>query len=291
MTAHQRALNQNSGQALLIIILVLAIALTVGLSVVSRTVTDIRISRQEEESARAFSWAEAGIEEALKLDLGSGQSRSQTVGEVSYTVSAVGQGGGQWFLFSGSKFDQGETQTVWLAEHNDKGVPDPASGMYSDNKIDFYWGNDGEDSNTAIEATIFYKEAGVFKSTKGAFDPVAGRCGATGNGFECAETGQYNVGPEGGQLTFRYRRLNFPIPSSGGITLYALRLKPIYNNTAQIMGVASPGGKNFPSQGKCYISSAQVTTSGVSRRVQQCQFYKTPLTIFDYALFSQGSID
>ncbi|MGB9585898.1 MAG: hypothetical protein ACPL7A_00585, partial [Anaerolineales bacterium] len=59
-------MKKNSGQALLIILLVMAVGLTIGLAVISRSVTDIRISRQEEESARMFSVAEAGIEEALK---------------------------------------------------------------------------------------------------------------------------------------------------------------------------------------------------------------------------------
>ena len=55
------------GQALIIILLVMAVGLTMGLAVVSRSVTDIRISQQEEESARAFSAAEAGIRQQLTI--------------------------------------------------------------------------------------------------------------------------------------------------------------------------------------------------------------------------------
>jgi len=57
--------RNNSGQALLIILLIMAVALTIGLSVVSRSVTDIRISQEQEESARVFSAAEAGLESLL----------------------------------------------------------------------------------------------------------------------------------------------------------------------------------------------------------------------------------
>ncbi|MBU3957074.1 hypothetical protein KKI19_02265 [Patescibacteria group bacterium] len=46
--------RDSSGQALLIILLVMAVALTIGLSVVSRSITDIRISQEQEQSARAF---------------------------------------------------------------------------------------------------------------------------------------------------------------------------------------------------------------------------------------------
>lgn len=62
-------MNKNSGQITLVALLVMVVLLTVGLAVVSRSVTDIRISKEAEESARAFSAAEAGIEDLLKEDL------------------------------------------------------------------------------------------------------------------------------------------------------------------------------------------------------------------------------
>ena len=54
------------GQALLIVLLVMTVALTVGLSVATRTIVNVRITTQEEQSQRAFSAAEAGIEETLR---------------------------------------------------------------------------------------------------------------------------------------------------------------------------------------------------------------------------------
>jgi len=62
-------MKKNSGQITLIALLVMVVLLTIGLAVVSRSVTDIRISKETEESARAFSAAEAGIEEALSQNL------------------------------------------------------------------------------------------------------------------------------------------------------------------------------------------------------------------------------
>ena len=55
-----------SGQVVLIIVLLTMVGLTIGLSLISRTVTDVRISSQIEQSSRAFSAAEAGVETALK---------------------------------------------------------------------------------------------------------------------------------------------------------------------------------------------------------------------------------
>jgi Tfp pilus assembly protein PilX len=51
----KKTLKNNSGQTIIIVLLAIAVGLTIGLAVISRSVTSIRISRQEEESARAFS--------------------------------------------------------------------------------------------------------------------------------------------------------------------------------------------------------------------------------------------
>lgn len=77
------------------------VVLTIGLGVASRSITDIKLSRQEEESARTFNVAEAGIEELLKeADLtpflanpqegpveGTDIQRSITVEDVSTAIS------------------------------------------------------------------------------------------------------------------------------------------------------------------------------------------------------------
>ena len=56
----------HSGQTLLVVVLMMVVALTVSLSVVLRSVSNVRTSTDEENSSRAFSAAEAGLELALK---------------------------------------------------------------------------------------------------------------------------------------------------------------------------------------------------------------------------------
>ena len=51
----------QSGQALLIVLLGMAVVLTMVLSVVSRSVTDIQLTTRDDEALRAFSAAEAGV--------------------------------------------------------------------------------------------------------------------------------------------------------------------------------------------------------------------------------------
>lgn len=57
---------KNRGQMILVILLVMAVGLTIGLSVASRSITDVNFSTKIEDSSRAFSAAESGIEEALR---------------------------------------------------------------------------------------------------------------------------------------------------------------------------------------------------------------------------------
>jgi Tfp pilus assembly protein PilX len=62
--------NNQNGQALLIVLLGMAVVLTLVLSIVSRSVTDVSITKRDEESLRAFSAAEAGVEQALLVGTG-----------------------------------------------------------------------------------------------------------------------------------------------------------------------------------------------------------------------------
>ncbi len=51
----------ESGQALLIVVLVMVVVLTMGLSVASRSITNLRIATEQDNSQASFSAVEAGI--------------------------------------------------------------------------------------------------------------------------------------------------------------------------------------------------------------------------------------
>lgn len=272
-------MKRRSGQAIIIILLVLAVGLTIGLSIISRSITDIRISQQEEESARAFSVAEAGIEEALKAWSLPGGTLEVPVGEITAFVEEKPQGGGQTFDFGGGKFEEGDIQTVWLVGHTD-GELNPSDSFPSNGTIAVCW---GEGARPAIEVTIIYQSGGSFRVAKGAYDPDAA---IRGNEFDAPEI-VVNAG-RCGDLDFEkdisLADLNIP-PAA---TLYAMRLKLLYNDSPQPLRVW--GSLPFPSQGKCFVSTATVEESGITRKVQQCQFHKAPPGIFDYVLFSEGDL-
>lgn len=96
----KKNINLQSGQLAVLALFVGVIVLTIGLGVASRTTLDLKISRVEQESARVFNAAEAGVEELLTQavlplgtttanvsDAGFSMSRTVTVTEQTEGVS------------------------------------------------------------------------------------------------------------------------------------------------------------------------------------------------------------
>ena len=117
--------KNQSGQALIIILLAMSVVLTLVLSSVSRSVTDIRITTEEEESLRAFSAAEAGVEKALLeltstggFDSDSGTLDGQT--NTSYNVVAEDIPAGSYYEYPNGLMS-GETATFWLVGQDANG--------------------------------------------------------------------------------------------------------------------------------------------------------------------------
>lgn len=83
----------RQGQVALIVALMVVVGLTVVVAVASQSVTTISVSTQEEERARAFSAAEAGVEDALRQSLATiaGGTYPFEVGSsnVSYSVTQL----------------------------------------------------------------------------------------------------------------------------------------------------------------------------------------------------------
>jgi len=270
--------KKDAGQALLIIVLILAVGLTIGLSMVSRSITDVRISQEQEESARAFSAAEAGIEAIL-----SGQEISSYGGFI-VNVESKDLGGADSFIFP-DQVKKGEIQTVWLVGHNSDDEPDPTIEQFAGDTITIYWGNQDTDPNQeftpALEATFIFQEGTDFKTKKFTADPYSGR--PDDNHFGEAEIGEYSLQEK--NFSFRKVLSSSDLPTN----LYALRLKLFYNDTTHLLGLEANAA--LPKQGQCYESTASLSgTGGISSKVQQCNLYKTPPLLFDYVLFSESNL-
>lgn len=270
-------LRHESGQILLITLLVLTIATTVALSLIGRSTTDVSISTQLEESARAFSAAEAGIEEALRSGVGGAQVLTAG-GSYDVAIAAIGGTAGAYAL--PKKTPRGVTETVWLVDRNGAGalIETPT---YINNTINLCWSP--ELITPAVVVSVLYKEStdGSYKIAKAALDADTSR--ASTNNFTTVPAAGANCGA---QNYFRYT-IDFP---SLGITpaldtILALRFRPEYADTSFIVDA---GATALPQQGN-RIESVGSTAAGVSRKVVVYQQYRAPITIFDSVIYSQSS--
>jgi hypothetical protein len=302
--------KNSSGQAVLLVLLGMAVVLTVVLSVVSRSVVDISITTRDEDSARAFSAAEAGIENliignsATPVQLGSGASYKSN-------ISSYGESKNYFNFGDIEKFYSGETATVWFVSHDDSNPPKLVCGdspCFSGNSLKVCWGNDGStvadlgEQTPAIEVSLYYDSnppkaisltpdySGVAVS-RSAFDPNTSR-GWTNN-FSTASVGSCSLDdktyPFYADIDLISVDRNLPANCAGtaGCLLFA-RIKFFYNTqTAHELGVGVSGG-TLPSQGE--LLSSLGSSGDASRRIDAINLYKSPLDIFESGVFSGDSL-
>lgn len=275
----------NSGQIVLITLLVLAIATTVALSLISRTTNDASITRDVEESSRAFSAAEAGIEQALLSATSTNGAVTLSAG-VSYNVNVSMMSGALGMYELPKKTLQGSTETIWLVDHDQSNGSILETPTYTSGSISFCWSKKSATEIPAMVATLLYKKAGVYKVARSAFDPDS-VSRATTNNF----TGAYTVGGCGGNTATDYRAtLTFATLNPTEVinpatdTLIALRLRPVYYDSKIVV---DSGAAVLPAQGYI-IESTGTTVGGTNRKIVVYQQYRSPSTIFDAALYSEG---
>lgn len=280
----------KSGQILILVLLVVVVALATGLSVASRNITNLRISTQTEESQRAFSAAEGGVEDVLsKLkiiadEIGAGTGTECTISSDEANCEVVIDPELTAFVnVKGTKIyeiplvDLGEVAQVDL-----EGWPSASA------EITVEWIKRDEPSQSpsaALEFTFVcensvatlicdnlglsdYSQGREFYRGPGAYPDLSGAtlqtCGAGGVDYVCSAT--------------------FNVDSSDNLKL--LRIRPFYNATS----IKVSGSPDLPTQ--IYeINSTAATDLGQTRKIQ---VERTVLPIlpamFDYALYSEGDI-
>ena len=284
-------LKKQQGEIILVILLVMAVGLTIGLSVAGRSLTDIKLSTQVEESSRAFSAAEAGIEEALKAGISSSAANYQgSTNNATYNVALSSLGGSASQFTFPNAIPAGDSQTIWLVPYTETG-PDTGTPAYTEGTITVCWKNITSPPKAALEVSVFYKGAdGIYKIARAAYDPDNDRVTSQNNGFDnnvaagsaCTDgSSAYDY-----QVLLTFGEMSPPAPASGD-TLIALRLRPVYADAK--IAVVPAGGANIPEQGKSIVSTGQ-TNSGVTRKWNVVQTYAAPQDIFDYAVWSDKQI-
>ncbi len=268
--------RSQAGQVVLMLVLITIVGLTIALSLISRTVTDIRISSQIEQSGRAFSAAEAGVENALR-GAAVGQPGSVALPDATAQYS-VSQLGGTTSVISFPLTSAASSQTVWLIGHNDDGsINENGSSYPASSAFDICWGTD-PNTTPALVLTLYYKSASNYKVARAAYDQNSA---ARGNNFASVDSaGNYCDG------NFRFKKtIVAQTDFAVGVAdkLLFLRLTPVYENTA----LAFKPSVALVSQGKVITSIGQ-TNTGVVRKIQVTQGYQVVPPILDFGLFAEN---
>lgn len=274
--------KDQSGQTVLIILLIVAVILTIGLSTISSSTTDIKVSQQTEESSRAYYVAESGLEEAFLLNA----APTGTIGNIQYDVTKTSQGGNTEFLFP-YKVSAGDPQTVWLIGHTENGAIDNPATSYreADGKLKVCWGDSAEKS--ALMVSVVYETGGSYRIARYNYDSDPVR--VLENKFETALTTGLPL-IEGKTLAYCSGDIILPVG-----TPYFLRINLLYNTSPVPAGVISLRRGSDPSvpipalptQGFCFESTATVIESGVTRKIKQCKLWPNLPNIFSWGLFSK----
>lgn len=282
-------ISDEKGQALLVVALVMVVVLTVGLALVSRSITNQRLTTEEDNSQRAFSAAEAGVELALKsgASIGSSIDLDNRSAIRNVTVTAVN---GTEILLKNSVVDKDEGAQVWLA-------PYPSlTPVWTGRFMTIYWGSasdvcspsdapptSGGNSMAAIEVILMTGTKANPVTKRYSVDPCSARQAA--NKFDAPDY----IGANPGVAGFRYRKT---IPVADGLIAAVI---PIYADTKVVVKPCNGGGNNcvaLPSQGNTIDSTGTAggssdTSATIARKITVYQGYPSiPPELLHYILFS-----
>jgi len=266
--------KSEGGQALLIIVLVMVVALTVGLSVATRSITSLRNTTEEANSAQALSAAEAGLERQLNsgTSIGTGTFSNNT----SYNTSLSLLSGAEILLNNGSPVLQDEGADLWLVEHDSDNKPRLTSPWAPSppgpsQTINIYWDTNSCNSSAALQIAVVSGSVDLPILTRYAYDSCL-----RSNNFTSVSSGSYSVGGK----TFKY--------STGEITItngFIVRIIPIYADTT--IGVVASTG--LPNQGTVITSTGTwgTGTNQITRSLSAYQPYPSlPTGFFTYGILS-----
>lgn len=259
MLPDSNSVRSQSGQIGVIILLIMVVLLTAGLSLATRTTQELFLSQQTADSARVFNAAEAGIEQALSTDLNF--AGTETTGSVSSVDDAT-------VNYTIKKVDILETRLFEGVT-----VMVDTTGVVNGQGLVVEWSketNCATQDPASLMASIYSVNAGV---TSVRFQALRG-CDRA-DGFTASVT------QAGSPYYFRH---NLALQTNDVI----VRLTPMYNDTH--IRVAGDGW-TLPVQYYNIRSEAQNTEGDEVRIVEVNRTLPTAPSVMDYAVYSGTTLD
>lgn len=252
--------NREKGQALLIVVLVMVVALTVGLSIASRSITNLRTSTDEANSQKALAAAEAGIEQAIKSNSTASGNFS---GGTTYSTNITQVSGTSFLVNGGNPVLQDNGADVWFSTYPTYANPWTGS-------LVIQWGATANScSEAAIEVVVISGSKQSPQSAHYVFDPCQTRTGT--NHFTVAPLNKTTIS---GKDLYYQSTINVVSGLLG-------RIVPLYYNSP----IGLTASTALPSQGSVVTSTG--ISGGTQRKVNVFQGYpQIPSEFFLYSLFS-----
>lgn len=280
------------------LILVMTVALAIGLSVIQKSLTDVSTSSKVEESQRAFSAAEAGIEQALRGDLSPVEftdTSSEAQAEDKGFQPAIPLPNPQPPVYHRQDpleyppLAKEEVAHVWLSDLNS--LSNPPAAHYIQNSLEVLWGSQDPEDKAALELTLVYYDGSKYTSRKWYIDQTTRTPSNNFKQISCDGGYQLVSGTYQCKVTIGAsidRESDPALPTD----LMILRARLLYNKTSQPFAVQAVGtcGKDcsLPPQAREIISVGQ--SGQTQRTVRLFQMQKVVPPYFDYAIFSAGEI-
>jgi hypothetical protein len=269
-------LKNQSGQALLIIVLVLVVALTVGLSIASRSITNLRTTQDQASSQKALSAAEAGAEQAIISQNKTTPITGSLSGNTTYSSSIASVSGVTPFFMRGSnsqtnEITKGNPVYIWTTVYS---ASQPFSNPWS-GALTVYWGDSNgpscPNSNVpALEVTVISNTKASPILQRFAYDPCS-----RGNGFSSSNTNN--------TANFSSLKYYASLPSINNI--YLVSVNPLYADTRIGVSAINSTSQTLPYQG------ANIVSTGIDNQVQRKVYVfegypQLPAEFFPYTIFS-----
>lgn len=305
-------INQ-SGQVIIILLLVVVVALGIGLSIVSRSVNEISNSTNIEDSTRAFSAAQAGIEKLLQaqpstnvvntsLDTLTNQSSAQ------YSADIGGPSANSPMEYP--SIDTSSPAQFWLAKPSDT----PPSQYYRKPQFNLYFGNPkpNDDPNyyfensgqhlndqPAVEVNVILWDGTNYISQRFYFDSYVAAA-SSGNSTPIvrdpnSKFSSCDLNPANNTLTIDGNQSYFYCKATvsyggSGYPIMA-RVRFLYTGLSHPVAIEPQGGGpngSLPPQQKTYRSTG--TSGNSQRRLQLIQEQDVSPNFLDYAIYSASTL-
>lgn len=306
---------RQSGQVVIILLLVMVVSLAIGLSVVGRSLTEMSTSTNSENASRAFSAAESGIESILydsSLPSFTQYSGTRSIDNTKLTNDSVAQinwdtkmpptGTPNGVALEYPPFGKESFAQFWLADpcSNPPACSNPPSRSYTGTNFDIYFGDpnykysSNYDYAYNVSASNNYPaiEVKVINSDNTSILKVfdASPVNTTRSGFPGCDGRDQTIKTNNSSTASSKFLCKINVSGySNTASSYPVmvRVRMLFTNISHPVALQPTSG-SLPYQAKIFNSKGM--SGNVQRNMKVFQEEAVMPHIFDYAIFSLGEL-